>query len=82
MTHGATCTTVGQVSLSMPVSTCSNIYRYVVAVGVSEISKDQAIKMVNTSVPIPGNEENYIIELDIWHQLHCLVRQDHSHTFP
>ncbi|EIM79520.1 uncharacterized protein STEHIDRAFT_163559 [Stereum hirsutum FP-91666 SS1] len=45
--------------------------------GISRIPRAQASLMFNKSVPIPGDEENYIISLDVWHQIHCLnmIRQ-------
>lgn len=30
----------------------------------------------NRTWPILGDEENYMTGLDMWHQLHCLVRND------
>ncbi|KZP06292.1 hypothetical protein FIBSPDRAFT_842279 [Athelia psychrophila] len=45
--------------------------------GVSKIPKSDAAKMLNRTVAIPGDEENYVIALDVFHQLHCLnvIRQ-------
>ncbi|KZP29098.1 hypothetical protein FIBSPDRAFT_1039098 [Athelia psychrophila] len=40
--------------------------------GVSKIPKSDAPKMLNRTVAIPGDEENYVIALDVFHQLHCL----------
>ncbi|KIX01721.1 uncharacterized protein Z518_09447 [Rhinocladiella mackenziei CBS 650.93] len=45
------------------------LYEYV---GISQISKADADKLVDKTSPIPGNEENYFIQLDVFHQLHCL----------
>lgn len=43
-------------------------------VGISAIPKSQAALLPNRTVPFPRQEENYIITLDVFHQLHCLVR--------
>ncbi|KDR69140.1 hypothetical protein GALMADRAFT_77870, partial [Galerina marginata CBS 339.88] len=45
--------------------------------GISKIPKSQAVLLPNKTAPIPGDEQNYIIELDVFHELHCLnmVRQ-------
>ena len=42
-------------------------------VGISKISKDQAAKLPNKTHAIPGDEGYYIAELDVFHNLHCLV---------
>ncbi|KIJ65394.1 hypothetical protein HYDPIDRAFT_110449 [Hydnomerulius pinastri MD-312] len=45
--------------------------------GILQLPKSQAALLPNKTTPIPGNEENYIVTLDVFHQLHCLnmVRQ-------
>lgn len=40
-------------------------------VGVSKIPEEQARKLANETLTPPGTKE-YLIELDIFHQLHCL----------
>ncbi|KAJ6451914.1 hypothetical protein C8R45DRAFT_848091, partial [Mycena sanguinolenta] len=40
--------------------------------GVSQIPKSQARLLPNKTHPIPGDESNYILELDVFHNLHCL----------
>ncbi|KAF8202776.1 hypothetical protein K438DRAFT_1670970 [Mycena galopus ATCC 62051] len=40
--------------------------------GVSQIPKSQAQLLPNKTHPIPQDEGNYIIELDVFHNLHCL----------
>ncbi|KAE9407446.1 hypothetical protein BT96DRAFT_914739 [Gymnopus androsaceus JB14] len=45
-----------------------DLYRY----GISQISGSEAEKLVDKTVPIPGDEDNYIISLEVFHQLHCL----------
>ncbi|KAJ7062078.1 hypothetical protein C8F01DRAFT_1251894 [Mycena amicta] len=40
--------------------------------GISQIPKSQARLLPNKTYPIPGDEENYIVELDVFHNLHCL----------
>lgn len=44
-----------------------------VEVGVSRIPKETAAKLVNYTIPIPGDPGYYIISLNVFHQLHCLV---------
>ncbi|KZS89689.1 hypothetical protein SISNIDRAFT_224893 [Sistotremastrum niveocremeum HHB9708] len=43
-------------------------------VGVSWITKDEAALLPNWTEPLPGHEkdEHYLINLDVFHQLHCL----------
>ncbi|KAE9409710.1 hypothetical protein BT96DRAFT_806726, partial [Gymnopus androsaceus JB14] len=45
-----------------------DLYRY----GISRIPASEAEKLVDKTVPIPGDEEHYIVSLDVFHQLHCL----------
>jgi len=40
---------------------------------VNQIPKSQARLLRHKTVPIPGDEENYIVGLDMFHQIHCLV---------
>ncbi|KAK4222474.1 hypothetical protein QBC38DRAFT_375052 [Podospora fimiseda] len=42
-----------------------------ISVGISKISRQQAEKLVSPTLAIPGTED-YLIELDVWHELHCL----------
>jgi tRNA uridine 5-carbamoylmethylation protein Kti12 len=46
----------------------------------SRISAEEAAKLRNETVRIPDDPENYIISIDVFHQLHCLVR-DYVLTF-
>ncbi|EPE30612.1 hypothetical protein GLAREA_03579 [Glarea lozoyensis ATCC 20868] len=39
--------------------------------GTSTISKAEADKLPNPTLPIPGTDR-YLVQLDVWHQLHCL----------
>jgi hypothetical protein len=32
------------------------------------------MQLPNRTAPIPGDEDHYIVGLDVFHQLHCLVR--------
>ncbi|KAF7303634.1 hypothetical protein MIND_00592700 [Mycena indigotica] len=45
--------------------------------GISQIPKSEARLLPNKTYPIPGDESNYIVELDVFHNLHCLnmIRQ-------
>ncbi|KAK7696270.1 hypothetical protein QCA50_000923 [Cerrena zonata] len=51
--------------------------------GISQIPKSQARLLPNHTSPIPGNEENYVIALSVFHQLHCLnvLRKAHYHEY-
>ncbi|PYH93997.1 hypothetical protein BO71DRAFT_326381, partial [Aspergillus ellipticus CBS 707.79] len=40
--------------------------------GVSRIPRSSAGKLVNKTLPIPDDPGYYIIELNVFHQLHCL----------
>ncbi|KAF9522396.1 hypothetical protein CPB83DRAFT_777148, partial [Crepidotus variabilis] len=40
--------------------------------GISRIPKSSAAKLVNKTIPIPGDTDHYIIGLDVFHQLHCI----------
>ncbi|KAJ7449174.1 hypothetical protein FB451DRAFT_1343219 [Mycena latifolia] len=46
----------------------SNLYNF----GISQIPKSQAALLPNKTQAIPGDEENYIVELEVFHNLHCL----------
>jgi hypothetical protein len=46
----------------------------------TKIPKSIASNLVNKTYRIPGDEEHYVIQLDVFHQLHCLVRKL-SHLF-
>ncbi|KAK0672606.1 hypothetical protein QBC41DRAFT_299544 [Cercophora samala] len=41
-------------------------------VGISSISAAEARPMENKTLPIPGEQGRYIIQLAVFHQLHCL----------
>ncbi|KAF5325795.1 hypothetical protein D9611_000059 [Ephemerocybe angulata] len=40
--------------------------------GVSRIPRSSADRLVNATRPIPGDEDHYVVSLDVFHQLHCL----------
>lgn len=42
-------------------------------VGISRIARPSAAQLVNRTVPIPGDPGHYVVELNVFHQLHCLV---------
>ena len=42
---------------------------------VSVIPGTQASRMANSSILYPGLGDKYIVSLDVFHILHCLVRQ-------
>ena len=41
-------------------------------VGINRITPAEAAKLPNATVRIPGDEQHYIVGLDVMHQLHCL----------
>lgn len=43
-------------------------------VGISRVDKEVAGKLPNRTARIPGDEDYYIVGLDVMHQLHCLNR--------
>ena len=55
--------------------TSPHVFRLIAVkiVGHSRITKEEATQMVNSTVPIPGDSQHYIVELNVFHQLHCLV---------
>ncbi|KAF8885578.1 hypothetical protein CPB84DRAFT_1685384 [Gymnopilus junonius] len=53
--------------------------------GVSRIPKSEVVLLPHKTSPIPGDEEDYVIELDVFHELHCLnmIRQSiYSDYYP
>ena len=42
-------------------------------VGISRIPKSSAAQLVNKTVPIPDDPDHYVVSLNVFHQLHCLV---------
>jgi hypothetical protein len=42
-------------------------------VGISRIPRSSAAKLVNKTVPIPDDPGYYVISLNVFHQLHCVV---------
>jgi len=40
-------------------------------VGISQTSHEEAQKLPDPTLPISGTDM-YLIELDVWHELHCL----------
>jgi hypothetical protein len=45
----------------------------VLLVGMSMISRDEASRLTNKTSVIPGQHGEYVVQLDVFHQLHCLV---------
>ncbi|KAJ7659338.1 hypothetical protein DFH06DRAFT_990005 [Mycena polygramma] len=43
----------------------------------SRVPKSEVVKMTNKTWPILNEEGNYVIALDVFHQLHCLVSTFH-----
>ncbi|KAJ7138306.1 hypothetical protein C8R44DRAFT_607441, partial [Mycena epipterygia] len=42
-------------------------------VDILRLTKEEAAKLPNKTHAIPGDEDHYIAELDVFHNLHCLV---------
>lgn len=42
--------------------------------GISRIPRSQAARLPNRTEEIPGDEGNFIVELDVFHEIHCLNR--------
>lgn len=42
------------------------------APGISRIPASSAALLPNKTVPVPGDEEYYIVGLNVFHELHCL----------
>lgn len=40
--------------------------------GISRIPRESAAKLTNKTVPIPGDSGYYAVQLNVFHQLHCL----------
>lgn len=64
--YGKTCTIVSETVTEFRGEIAHNL-----TVGTSTISKAEADKLPNPTLPIPGTDK-YLIQLDVWHQLHCL----------
>lgn len=70
--HGRTFTTVCQSFFLLDI--VPNIILYNLhLVGVSRITKEEAYQLVNQTYRLPGDEDHFVIQLDVFHQLHCLV---------
>lgn len=41
-------------------------------VGISWITKEEASRMVNQTLPAPHDPDKYMIQLEVFHNLHCL----------
>jgi Mycotoxin biosynthesis protein UstYa len=45
------------------------------AFGVVQIDEKDAKRLPNQTEKIPGSPGKYVVEIDVFHQLHCLVRE-------
>ncbi|KIM95117.1 hypothetical protein OIDMADRAFT_134566, partial [Oidiodendron maius Zn] len=41
-------------------------------IGLSQIDDEMAVQLLNRTTRIPGDDNGYVIGLDVFHQLHCL----------
>lgn len=46
--------------------------------GIVTVPKEQAAQMPYKTRPISGQPDHYVTQIDVFHQLHCLVRPDFS----
>jgi hypothetical protein len=63
----------GMIPLHTSTSTVFYELTQVPDIGLSQIDKLSARRLPNKTALIPGDEEHYIVGLDVFHQLHCLV---------
>lgn len=45
--------------------------------GISQISKAEAMRLPNKTVPLPASPSHYVMTISAFHQLHCLVRRSY-----
>lgn len=53
---------------------------HIIGIGVIKIPKSDAERLPNKTLPIPGEDDGYITGLEVYHQLHCLVRSTFFRT--
>ncbi|KAJ3500350.1 hypothetical protein NLJ89_g9839 [Agrocybe chaxingu] len=51
-----------------PDAAWEDLYKF----GISRITKEEASHLVNYTYHLPGDEDHYVVQLDVFHQLHCL----------
>lgn len=70
---GMTCSKVGTHAFRFLRLRLSSLNRsqcpFKIEEGISEIPRSQAAQLANRTLPWPGDEENYIVSLDIFHVL-------------
>ena len=42
-------------------------------IGIVQIDKSDALRLPNHTLNIPGDKDHYIVGIEVFHQLHCLV---------
>lgn len=57
-----------------PLESCAALTQCHLAFGVSLISQDSARRLPNATTPLPQDRSLYVVQLDVFHQLHCLNR--------
>lgn len=50
----------------------ANEYICLEEIGMSQISAESAARLPNATTPLAGDSSQYMVELDVFHQLHCL----------
>ncbi|KAF9491991.1 hypothetical protein BDN71DRAFT_1397470 [Pleurotus eryngii] len=73
------CTTV-RATIILSIFLCLDSTPYIL-VSISRIPKFRAKMFPNATDAIPGDEESYVVELDVFHQLHCLVESHYPHKY-
>lgn len=58
----------------MPESNNMDTWEEIFLAGVVRIPQEQARRLAEPSLPIPGDEDYYMISIEVFRQLHCLVR--------
>lgn len=45
----------------------------ILGVGVIKVPKADAERLPNQTLAIPGEDDGYIVGIEVYHQLHCMV---------
>ncbi|SPQ23036.1 6fb56bcd-a67c-49f4-8b90-2ac61adbe7f0 [Thermothielavioides terrestris] len=57
--------------MGFPTNETDELWKDLYRFGISKITEEEAKKLPHPTLPIPGTKD-YLIQLDIWHELHCL----------
>lgn len=50
------------------------VYSPSLTVAISRVPKSEAARLPNKTYPVENEKDEYFVGLDVFHQLHCLVR--------